>query len=107
MGEHEACVVEIGIEVRGADEDSDAVRRFRDAVDRAPRRSDEPGAQQEILGRVAGDHQLGEESEVGIRLAGPLEPLDDLGGVAVDVPDDAIDLRECESHRFSPLGRKL
>ena len=79
----------------------------RRSVDRAPRGAHEPGTEQQVLGRVAGDDELGEEDEVGVRVARPLEPLDDPGGVAVEVADDAIDLGECESHRFSPLGRKL
>ena len=99
VGEHEARVVEVGVEVRRADERGDPVRRLRDLVDRPPRRADEAGAEQQVLRRVAGDDELGEEDEVGVRLAGLSEPLDDAGGVAVEVADDAIDLCECESHR--------
>ena len=83
------------------------MRRLRELVDGAPRRADEAGAEQQVLGRVAGDHELGEEDEIGARVTGAAEPLDDAGRVAVEVADDAIDLGECESHRFSPLGRKL
>ena len=97
--EHEARVVEVGVEVRRADERGDPAGRLRDPVDRPPRRADEPGAQQEILRRIAGDDELGEEHDVGVRVARLLEPLDDPRGVAVEVADDAIDLCECESHR--------
>ena len=75
--EHEAGVEEVGVEVRRADERGDAVRRLRDLVDRAPRGADEPGAEQQVLGRVAGDDELGEEDEVGVRAARPLEPFDE------------------------------
>ena len=97
--EHEARVVEVGVEVRRADERGDAVRRLGDLLDRAARRADEAGAEEQVLGRVAGDDELREEDEVGAGVAGPPEPLDDAVRVAVDVADDAIDLGECESHR--------
>ena len=93
--------------MRRADERGDAARRPGDPVDRAPRGADEPGAEQQVFRRVAGDRELGEEHDVGVLVAGALQPVDDPGGVAVDVADDAIDLSECQSHRFSPLGRKL
>ena len=106
--EHEARVVELpALEERRADEHGDAVRRLGDRVDRAPCRAHEPGAEQQVLGRVTGNDELRKEDEVGACLARPLEPVDDTGRVAVDVADDAIDLCECQSHRFSPLGRKL
>ena len=50
--------------------------------------------------------ELGEEGEVGLGRAGAVEPVGDSGGVPVDVADDAIDLGQCESHRFSPLSLK-
>ena len=93
--------------MRCADEHGDPVGGLGDLVDRAARRADEAGPQQQILRRVAGDDELGKEDEIRVRLARPAEPFDDRGRVAVDVADDAIDLCECESHRFSPLGRKL
>ena len=105
--EHVARVVEVGIEIRRADEHGDAVRRLRDLVDRPACGAHETGAEQQVLGRVAGDHELGKEDQVGVRVPGLLQPIDDAGRVAVDVADDAIDLGECESHQFSPLGRKL
>ena len=46
-------------------------------VGSAPRRADECGPQQEILRRIAGDRELGEEDEIGARLARLLEPRDD------------------------------
>ena len=107
MREHVAGVVEVGVEVRRADERDDPAGRLRELLDRPPRCAHEAGPQQQVLRRVARDDELGEEDEVGVRVAGLRHPLDDLCGVAVDVPDDAIDLGERESHRFSPLGRKL
>ena len=85
--------------MRRSDERGDPARRLRDPVDRSARRADEPGAEQEILRRIAGDDELREQHDVGVRLARLLEPLDDPRGVAVEIADDAIDLCECESHR--------
>jgi hypothetical protein len=104
---HEARVEEIGVEVRRTDERRHAVRRARDLLDRAPGGAYETGAEEQILGGVPGDAKLREEHEIGVSLAGAAEPLDDASRVAVDVADDAIDLSESQSHRFSPLGRKL
>ena len=107
MREHEARVEEVGVEVGRADERGHAVRRLGDLRDRLPRSAHEPGAEEQVLGWVAGDAELREQHEVGVCVAGAPEPLDDAGGVPVDVADDAIDLSERQSHRFSPLGRKL
>ena len=70
----------------------------------------EPRAQQQVLGRVAGQGQLGEEDQSGAepvtRRAGR---LDDAPGVAVHVPDQEVDLGQGDAqggpHRFStPRG---
>ena len=90
-----------------ADERGHTVRRLGDRLDGLPRRANEPGAKEEVLGRVAGDTELRKQDEVGVRVTGAPEPLDNAGCVSVDVADDAIDLSEGQSHRFSPLGRKL
>ena len=105
--EDEARVEEVGVEIRRADERGHAVGRLRDLLDRVPRGTHETGAEEQVLGRVTGDAELREEHEIGVRVTGSAEPLDDAVCVAVDVADDAIDLSEGQSHRFSPLGRKL
>ena len=100
--EDEAGVVEVGVEVGRTDQSRQPVRLRRDLVDAAARGAHEPGAEQEVFRRVAGDGELREEDEVGVRLAGALEPRRDALHVAVDVADDAIDLCECQSHRRFP-----
>ena len=80
-------------------------------LDGAPRRADEAGPEQQVLGRVAGDDELREEHEVGAGGARLVEPAGDPVRVAVEVADDGVHLCERESHsglssRFSPLGRK-
>ena len=70
----------------------------RELLDGAPRGADEGRPQQQILRRVAGDGELGEEDEVGAGLARLLEPPEDAARIALEVADDAVDLSECESH---------
>ena len=53
---------------------------------------DERGAQQEVLGRIAGDRQLGEHDEIGAGGLGGLVRLEDAVDVAVEVTDDDVDL---------------
>src|SRR5205085_12695275 len=101
-----ARVVEVAVEVRGADEGSDAPGLERDLVHRPLGRPHEAGAQEQILGRIARDGQLGEENEIGPFAARLLEALEDPVAVAVEVADDGIDLRQREPHRhggYRPL----
>ena len=100
VGEHEAGVVEVAVEVGRADERDDA-RRLRRDLPRPSRRAArmKRRSQQQVLGRVAGDGELREEDEVG---AAPRAPRSSRArmrvAVAVEVADDAVDLGECESH---------
>ena len=64
--------------------------------------------QEQILGRIARDRELGEDDEVGARTAGLLEPRNDQFAVPLEVPDRRIDLRERQcSWQFQPNSRKL
>src|SRR5262249_32090012 len=60
--------------------------------------------QQQVLGRVAGDRELGEEHEVGPRVPRLREQLEDAVAVAVEVADDAVHLCEREPHSSSRGG---
>ena len=71
-GADRARVVEVAVEVRGADERGQRAPRAR-SVERPRGRADEARPQQQVLGRVAGDGELGEEDEVGARVARLLE----------------------------------
>jgi hypothetical protein len=62
-----------------------------------PRRAHEPGPQQQVLGRVARDGELGKRTR-SARAARLLEPLEDQRAVAVEVADDGVDLRERYPH---------
>ena len=53
---------------------------------------DEPGLHHEVLGRVAGDRQLGEGDDVAPGRVGPVVGVEQLGQVAVDVADGRVEL---------------
>ena len=56
--------------------------------------ADERGLEQQVLGRVAGNHELGEGDEVGLLLARFVDAPQDDVGVAGDVADGGVHLRE-------------
>ena len=66
----------------------------RDLLDALLGLGDERGPQQEVLGRIAGDRQLGERDEVAAVGFGPLVRLEDARRVALEVADDEVQLRE-------------
>ena len=84
--------------MRRADERGDPRRGRRDLVQRPRGGPEEAGSKEQVLGRVAGDGQLGEEDEVGAARPGLLEPAEDAVAVAVEVADDGVDLGEREAH---------
>ena len=81
------------------DEDDDASSLAGDLGERALRRMDEARPEEEVLGRVAGDRELGEEDDVcpgGLRIG---QPGEDPLSVSVEVADGRVDLGKRESHR--------
>jgi hypothetical protein len=78
----------------------------RDLGERPLGGAHEPGAEQEVLGRIAGDGQLREEDEVAALRARVLQPGDDQVAVAVQVADDGVDLCERKPQVFTPPSRK-
>src|SRR5439155_14845714 len=92
-------VVEIAVEVREADDGRDSVRRRRDLGERLLVRANERWFEQEVLGRIAGDDQLGERDDIGADVARTLDAVADDAGVPVDIPDRGIDLRKREAQR--------
>ena len=73
-GADRARVVEVAVEVGVPDERGDPVRGARDLAERLLGGAHEPGPQEQVLGRVAGDGELGEEDEVGAGGLRLLEP---------------------------------
>ena len=59
-------------------------------------------SQQQILGRIARDRELGEEDELGACRARVCESGENTLAVAVQVADDGVDLGEREPHRADP-----
>ena len=113
VGEDVAGVVEVGVEVRRADERGDALRLAASAAEAAPAARRNAGPQQQILGRVAGDGELGEETRSAPARACLPSRVGDPGRVAVEVADDGVHLCEREPHAsegsqvFARSGRKL
>jgi hypothetical protein len=66
-------------------------------VQRGPRCGDEAWLEQQVLGRVSGERQLGKKDDVGCGGAGLRQAGPDLGGVAVDVADREVELGQCDS----------
>ena len=93
-------VVEVAIEMRRADDGDDPARGAGDLLERLLGRAHEAGAQQQVLRRVAGDGELGEEDEIRRTPLRLLEPVEDQRAVAGEVADDGVDLGERDPHRF-------
>ena len=64
VGADRARVREVAVEPGRPDERDDARRGARDLLQRLAGRVDEAGAEQEILGRIAGDRELREDDEI-------------------------------------------
>jgi hypothetical protein len=95
-----ARVGEVEVEPGRADERDDPVRRRRDLLERLAGGPYERRAQEQVLGRVARGRELGEEDEVGARGTRLGDAVEDLRAVAVEVPDDDVDLGEGDPQGF-------
>jgi hypothetical protein len=95
-----ARIGQVAVEPRCSHERDEPVRGAGDRLQRFPGRSDESGSEQEILGRIARDRELGEDDEIGVRLACPGEARENLLAVSLEVADDAVDLRERDPQGF-------
>ena len=94
----EGGIREIALERRAADERDDAGTGAGDLVDRLPRGADEPGSQEQVLGRVAGDRELREDDEVGLGSLRLLDRGHDPLHVPVEVAHDDVQLRKHDPH---------
>ena len=101
VGAHGTRVREIAVEPGRPDERHDAVRRRGDLLDRLPCGAHEPRAEEEILGRVARGRELRKHDEIGMRGACLGDPREDRRAIALEVADDAVDLRQSEPQGFS------
>ncbi len=80
------------------DERRDSSRGGDDLLERPGRGFQEAGTQEQVLGRIAGDGELGKEHEVGCLGPRLLELREDPLAVAVEVADDGVDLGQREPH---------
>src|SRR5690606_13004445 len=81
-------------------DDIDAARRLRDGLEGGVHLTVESRAQQQVLRRIAGDGELGEQNEVGpLPVAGAGGKVHDSLRVAGDVADVEVDLGERDTHR--------
>ena len=102
VGQDRRGVVDVVGALGEADDRDDASRVGGDPLDRGARVGEEVLLEQQVLGRVAGDRQLGEERELRAGLACARELLANLGLVAGDVADGGVDLGERDPHSPSP-----
>ena len=100
-----AGVEEVAVVVRVPDECDDPARLARQTLERLLRRAHEAGAQQQILGRIARDRELGEEQEVDAEPFGFDDPLHHPLAVAVEVADDGVDLSQAESQVYASQSK--
>jgi hypothetical protein len=104
VGEHGAAVEEVAIEVGGAEQCGDARRLCGDQGEAPLCCLEEAGPQQQVFRRIARDRELGQEYEVGLRVARALDPGEDSLPVPVEVADDRVHLREGKAHEASDGG---
>ena len=85
-------VAEVAPRVDEADHRRAASRPRRDLLDRLHVLRDEPGLEEEVLGRVPRDDQLGEHGEVASLCLGLLEGREHAPDVAREVADHRVQL---------------
>ena len=92
VGEDRRSVVDVQGALGVAHDRDDAGRVLRDALDGRAGVGEEVLLQQQVLRRVAGHGQLGEEHHLRARAACAAQVVADLRFVAGDVADDGVDL---------------
>jgi hypothetical protein len=93
----EAGVEEVALEPRRADEHCQVPARAGDVLDRVSRSPNESGPQQQILGRISRDRELGKDQEIGSLLTGVVDGFDDPVPIPLEVADDGVELCQRES----------
>ena len=96
----------LAVRVDEADNHCYALGMLDDLVEAGAVLGDEVGLVEQVLGRVAGDGELGEGDEVGIAGSGLVDVVEDLGRVAPQIADGGVDLGEgCSEFRHGATGR--
>jgi len=88
--------------LQAAQETLDAIAR--EVGDRLADGVEEVLLQQQVLGWIAADGELGEQHQLGAGVARLRDPLGDLGGVAFEVADGGVDLGERQAERGDHAG---
>jgi hypothetical protein len=104
VGEHRERVEGVLGALRVADDGDDPLgtrRELREAFVAGPQ---EVLLEQQVLGRVAGEHELAEEDELGAGVARLLDAARDLRDVALDVAHARVDLGEGDAQRGETFG---
>ena len=77
---------------------------LRQRVDGLVAGGDKAVSQQQILGRIAADDQLGDHQQIGACLQGPLGRLLHQQGIPADISDGGIKLCQCNFHVTRVFG---
>src|SRR3954469_21140158 len=106
LGEYRTRVVYVLTALGEADEGHQVavLGLARELLERGARAVHEVRLQEEVLGRVAGQGQLGEHDELRALVARAADPLLDLPGVALDVAHGGVDLGERDPQRLGAHG---
>ena len=107
VGADGAGVEEIPVEPGRADERRQPGARLRDLAQRLLGGADEGRTEQQVLGRVPGDRELGEEDELRTFRARVGQTGENALAVAVQVADDSVDLGESKPHQEDSSGLRL
>ena len=107
VGADGAGVEEIAVEPGSADERGQPRAFLRDLPQRRLRGAHEGRAQEQILGRIPRDGELGKEHEVGARRARVRDTGENAFAVAVQVAHDDVDLGESKPHQEDSSGLRL
>ena len=98
LRQHGGRVVHVLAALGEADDGDDPVRVSGQALQRGARVGQEVLAQQEILGRIAGQCKLGKQHELGSCRDGLAPARADALRVALDVADGGVQLAEGQAH---------
>ena len=94
-------VVQVPVLLDKADHRRATLARGRDLLEREEVAGHKARLQEQVLRRIAGEHELGEHRELRARRLGPGELGDDLLGVAVEIADGGIQLAKCHAQCWS------
>jgi hypothetical protein len=93
VGAHRGRVVQVGVGLWEPDDRRGMTSARRNLVECLHRLCDKRRPQQQVLGRIPADGELGERHKIAALLLGTLVRRQDLGAVAIEITDDEVELR--------------